>query len=247
MSLLALQRDFRQSLVDDAKPDEPGLAIYHNAYRVQLTDCLAETFAHTLAWIGGNAFIEASRDHIERTSPHGWTLGDYGIGFDDTLANLYPDDPEIAELAQIEWMLSRAFESEDAAALPVDAIGTINWDHATLAFVPSLRTVPATTNAGAIWSALAAGHEPPSAAILPKTATTLVWRQDFTPCFRTIETVEHDAIKMMADGTHFSALCAMLVDARGEAEGLVLAGTMLGQWFADGLVSHAGTKETPCV
>jgi uncharacterized protein (UPF0276 family) len=246
MSLLALQRDFRDHLVDAATPADGGLAIYHNAYRVQLTDCLAETFAKTLAWLGGEAFVEAARDHIESTPPHGWTLGDYGNGFDATLASRHPDDPEVAELARIEWMLSRAFEDEDTAALPADAIAKIDWERATLAFVPSLRTLSALTNAGAILSALATTEQPPATEMLPQPATTIVWRQDFTPCFRTIETIEHEAIMTMAAGASFATLCATLVDAHGEAEGLSLAGTMLGQWFADGLVCHANRREILC-
>ncbi|AYJ85338.1 DUF2063 domain-containing protein (plasmid) [Sphingomonas paeninsulae] len=246
MSLLTLQRDFHRSLVDTVTPDDGGLAIYQNAYRVQLSDCLAETFARTLAWIGGEAFADAARNQIERTPPDGWTLGDYGAGFDATLATLYPDDPEIAELAQIEWMLSRAFESENADAIVSNAISSIHWETATLTFVPSLRTTPTLTNASAILVALATDEQPPAAEMLPAPATTLVWRQEFTPCFRTIETTEHEAIKMMAAGADFATLCEMLVEARGETEGLMLAGTMLGQWFADGLVYNADTKDFPC-
>jgi hypothetical protein len=246
MSLIALQRDFRDDLVNAATPADGGLAIYHNAYRVQLTDCLAETFAKTLAWLGGEAFVAAARDHIERTPPHSWTLGDYGAGFDATLASRYPDDPEVAELAQIEWLLSRAFESGNNEALPADEIASIDWDRATLSFVPSLRTTPTVTNAGAIWSALAASEQPPAAEMLPEPAITIVWRQGFTPCFRTVESIEQQAITNMANGASFATLCVTLVDARGEAEGLSLAGTMLGQWFADGLVCHANTEEILC-
>ncbi|WP_293881296.1 hypothetical protein [Sphingomonas sp.] len=167
-----------------------------------------------------------------------------GDGFDNTLASRYP---EVAELARLEWMLSRAFESENAAAMAVYSIAPIDWEDATLAFLPSLRTVPAITNAGAIWSALAATQKPPAAEILPQLMTTMIWRQEFKPCFRTIGAVEHEAIAMIIAGADFAALCEMLIDKRGETEGLMLAGTMLGQWFVDGLVSHTGTKGIPCV
>ncbi len=250
MSLIALQRDFHCHLVDapidagsrHAIGTRSGLAVYHNAYRAQLADCLARTFEQTLAWLGGAAFADAARDHIAHTPPGGWTLAAYGAGFDHMLARLYPDDPEVAELAQLEWMLSKTFEGENADALSPGEIAGVDWDSAALAFVPTLVTWPALTNADAIWSALAAGHPPPLAAVLPIPATMLVWRQGFTPCFRVIGTVEHDAIIAMRAGATFAGLCGTLVDGQGEDAGLALVGRMLGQWFADGLVSKIHMK-----
>ncbi len=250
VSLLALQRDFRGHLTDASSNGSgwtdacmaPGLAVYHNAYRVQLSDCLAETFARTNAWLGGEAFVAAARTHIEAWPPTGWTLGDYGARFADTLAELYPDDPEVAELARLEWLLSRAFEGADASALSVEAMAEVDWDNALVAFVPSLRTVMVRTNAAAICSALAQDVLPPAAALLPEPGTLLIWRQDFTPCFRTVEKIQHDAIALLSAGASFAALCEMLVAARGESDGIALAGAMLGQWFQDGLISAIGAS-----
>ncbi|QNQ08452.1 HvfC/BufC N-terminal domain-containing protein [Sphingomonas alpina] len=249
MSLIALQRDFRRHLLDGPGAVEgwiapgalAGLHVYHNAYRVQLTDCLAETYPQLQAWLGGSGFVDAARHHIEHMPPSGWTLGVYGAGFDRTLAGLHPDDPEIAELATLEWMLAEAFAGADAVAQPPGAIAGVDWDKARLRFVPTLRIESARTNAGAIWSALSAGAAPPAAAILPEPAAMLVWRQDFTPCFRTVEKVECEALHMLASGKGFADLCGWLVAAHGEAVGVAHAGAMLGQWFADGLV--AGCEE----
>lgn len=253
MSLLALQRDFHRHLIDAPSAIDrwigapsPGLKVYHNTYRAQLVDCLADTYARTHAWVGGEAFLAAMRDHIERTPPSSWTLGAYGAGFADTLSRRYPDDPEVAELAALEWSLSRAFEAADAGAMPTGAIAGIDWDRAAIVFVPSLHAVPATTNAAAIWSALAAADMPPAATMLPERAMTLVWRQDFTPCFRTVARIEHDAIVLAAAGTGFAEICTTLVDACGETEGLARAGQMLGQWFADGLIHTVTMKECRC-
>ncbi len=79
MTLAALQRDFRGWLTDaPVEMDQwigheawPGLAVYHNAYRAQLVDCLRDTFEKTLLWLGEEAFIEAARTHIE-TTPAAW-------------------------------------------------------------------------------------------------------------------------------------------------------------------------------
>ncbi len=254
MSLIALQRDFHAHLVDASSGlkarisarASSGLSIYRNAYRAQLTDCLGETFVQTRAWLGGETFIDAARSHVQRMPPSSWTLGAYGDGFDGTLSELYPDDPEVAELARIEWMLSKAFEAEDADALPASVISGIDWDNAVIVFVPTLRTIPALTNAGAILSELAEGGSPPAAASLPEPASMLIWRHNFTPCFRSIEAVERQAIELTDAGASFADLCATLVGMRGKEDGLALAGQMLGQWFADGLVHKVHMRFNPC-
>ncbi|MGY4396826.1 hypothetical protein ACVWZA_002011 [Sphingomonas sp. UYAg733] len=238
MSLAMLQRAFGQDLVRDLDPGEgPGFRVYHNAYRAQLADCLAETFEQARAWLGDAAFMDAARDHIEHTPPSGWTLGVYGDGFDRTLARLYPDDPEVAELAWLEWALGRAFEGRDAVALAADKLADTDWDRAILNFVPTLCLGHARTNAGAIWSSLSSGDAPPPAIVLPEPGAMLVWRQEFMPCFRSIEMIEHGALAMMSGGATFAAMCGTLVETQGETAGVATAGAMLGQWLADGLIN----------
>ncbi|MBB3859493.1 hypothetical protein GGQ88_000733 [Novosphingobium hassiacum] len=244
MTLATLQRSFRNWLTDvpvamevwvdgDARA---GLDIYHNAYRVQLVECLKDTFEKTLLWIGDDAFINAARTHIEQTPPSGWTLGVYGKGFDQTLASLYPDDPEVAELAWLDWALSRAFECADCVPVAADALTAVDWDQAVLVLIPSIQTGLARTNAGAIWSALEAELTPPDATLLPTPGTMLVWRKDFTPCFRTIEAIEQVALEMVGSGSSFTALCMSLIEQLGSEAGIAQAGAMLAEWIDQGLI-----------
>lgn len=243
MTLVALQRDFRNWLIDapvemDRWVDGAGagLAVYHNAYRVQLIDCLRGTFEKTLLWLGDDAFTDAARCHIESTPPHGWTLGAYGSGFDGTLAALYPDDPEVAELAWLDWALSRAFEGPNAATLGPEALGSVDWDNARLTLNPTFQMANARTNAGAIWFALSQQNDPPAATMLPEPGAMLVWRQNFTPCFRTVEEIERDALALAGAGMSFGTLCSVMVDRCGGDRGVTQAGTLLGQWINDGLI-----------
>lgn len=250
MSLLVTQRNFRAALLGEAEQatahfgdDDAGrgLAVYHNAYRVQLVDCLRETFEQLDAWLGSEAFTDAALIHIAENPPHGWTLGVYGDGLERTLAKLYPDDPEVAELATLEWALSTAFTGQDARPLSPSSLPEIDWDKARLNFVPTLALHPLETNVGAIWSALSAGEKPPAAAHLPAPVWLLVWRQDFSPSFRTIDEEEALALARMRGGATFGALCGELVESLGEEEGVARAGKLLGQWLHDGLV--AGVRD----
>ena len=233
MRLAALQRDFRNRLTSGT-PQREGLGVYHNAYRVRLGDSLKETFERVFLWLGEDAFLRAARVHIENHPPRSWTLADYGADFPSTLAALYPDDPEVAELAWLDWALARAFDGPDAEIVAIPE--GIDWEKAKLRPAPTLQLARIGTNAGAIWSALSAGEIPPAAARLPGNAALLVWRQGLVPCFRTIEMEEEAAIAMVRRGQSFGALCVMLVNRQGDKDGVARAGAYLAQWLADGLV-----------
>lgn len=245
MTLAMLQRDFRHWLTDgtaaasarfDARA-QPGLLIYQNNYRAALVECLTERFERVHLWLGDAAFLAAAIAHIDATPPSAWTLDAYGAGFADTVAGLYPQDREVAEIAWLDQALAYAFTAPDAIPLSAQAMAKIDWDRAILTLTPTLATTNVHSNAAAIWSALAAGDMPPSAQMLDAPQMILVWRQDFTPCFRTVDALERDAILAIRAGAPFADMCTGLIQALGEAEGVERAGAYLGQWFSDALVS----------
>jgi len=249
MSLLAFQRDFRTWLgseADDAAARigaaaKPGLSVYLNNYRGQLIDCLRESFGVVRAWIGDDAFDGAAAVHIEQRPPHSWTLDAYALDFPQTLERIYPDDPEIGELACIERDLGMIFVGSDTDPLDQAQFADVDWEEAILSFVPTLRFLPVSTNAAAIWSSLTADERPPAAAGLNKPATLALWRDGFAPTFRTLDEGEYDALNRLRRGATFGALCAELVDIAGETEGATLAGGMLARWLADGMIARIGS------
>lgn len=249
MTLADTQRAFGVWLQGGAlpafgKPAKPGLRVYRNTYRAQLASCLEDSFPHTRSWIGGEAFHAAIVAHVRRVPPSSWTLDAYARDFPDTLGALYPDDPEIAELANLERALGEVFVSADVEPVAATILASTDWDHAVIRFTPTLDLTEARTNAAAIWSALAAEETPPSAELLPETATTLIWRQDFVSRFRTIDACEANTLLLARAGTPFPQLCAVLVDAYGEEPGVALAGGYLGRWLADGLITDIEGEQT---
>ncbi len=75
------------------------------------------------------------------------------------------------------------------------------------------------------------------AGLLPEPGTMLVWRQDFTPCFRTVEAIEAFALTQIIAGATFGAFCLALIERCGEQVGVGEAGALLGQWIRDGLIT----------
>jgi hypothetical protein len=244
MSLLALQHGVRDWLIDEsdavaarcAGSAGAGLSVYLNNYRGQLIACLRESYGTLHAWLGDAAFDAAAATHIDRVPPSSWTLDDYAIDFPDTLEALYPDDPEVGELARLERALARAFTAEDHRPIDPAALSEVDWDDAVLRFAPGVAVLPAETNAGAIWSAIARGETPPPARLLEPAGATLVWRTGFTPAYRTLDPVEAQALAIARNGESFGTLCAIFVDQQGKIEGPATAGACLAQWIADDII-----------
>lgn len=249
MSLLTLQRAMRDQILAAelngiAVGSEAGLRVYRHAYRAQLVACLRDTFGKTHAWLGDHAFDAACQAHIIDHTPHSWTLGDYGEGFDHTLGRLYPGDPEVVELAWLDWGLSKAFDGADAPPIAPEALTAVDWDRAILHFAPTLIVGEARTNAAAIWSAIAEGVTPPPAAVLPQPAALRIWRLDLSPQFRTIDSLEHQALERARAGASFAEVCDHLAHRGEDDEAAQALGSILGGWLQDGLITSITSVST---
>lgn len=244
MSLLAIQRGLRDHILAGGgdRPTgvgvngEAGLAVYRHAYRAQLVACLRDTFEHTWSWLGDDGFDAAALSHIAARPPGGWTLDAYGEDFSQTLAGLYPDDPEVAELAWLDWSLRRAFDGPNADPITAEALARVDWESAVLTFSPTLTISAVATNSAAIWGALAEGQAPPAVERLPAPAAIRVWRQGLSPQYRTIDAFEQRALAMALDGCGFARLCEQLAGPDDAERVIARMGGLLGAWLHDGLI-----------
>ncbi|MEO6718037.1 MAG: DNA-binding domain-containing protein [Novosphingobium sp.] len=241
MGLTLLQQNFRDWLRHaDADAgtrldlaDARGLAVYQNNYRASLMACLEDGFPQLLAWLGDAAFYAAAAHHIDEHPPSSWTLDDYPAGFPADLRSQFPGDPEIADLAELEWRLAECFVAADAAVLELEVLGEIDWECAQLRLAPSVCLLTMRTNAAQIWSALSAEAIPPAATSTPEPVTLVIWRQDFVTCFRPIDPDEHQLLMKLQQGLGFTEMCATLVEELGEGDGVARAGALLAGWTSD--------------
>jgi hypothetical protein len=244
MNLAQLQQAMRRDLVHGGDAafaalvgDHPGTRVYRNTYRGQLRECLRDTFAQCWAWLGDAGFDAVANAYIDRHPPTGWTLDAYGDRFAAMLGTVHAQDPEIAELAWLEWALRRAFDGPDGSPVDPALLAQVDWDSARFSFVPTLRLGTMATNAAAIWSALSHDQPPPPATLLPAPATIMVWRHDLAPSFRTLEPGEQRALDLARSGQSFGALCATLAQDLREDHAMALAGNSLAQWLGNGLIT----------
>ena len=244
MTLAALQRDFRSWLTVEAgdaatqfgQRAQPGLAVYLNNYRGQLMACLTESFPTVRAWLGGTAFDAAAATHIDRQPPHSWTLDEYAIEFPNTLDILYPEDPEVGDIARLERDLALAFVGRDEPPLSWAGLANIDWEGAILEPVSTLSLLQVASNAAANWTAIKSGQTPPAAVILDKPALIAIWRKEYSPTFRTLDPVEARAIFMLTEDRTFGEICAAVASEVGQVDGPQVAGSLLGRWISEGMI-----------
>ena len=124
----------------------------------------------------------------------------------------------------------------DDAPLLAEDLAALDWDGTGLRLVASARILPFTSNAPAIWSALAHGDAPPGAEYAARPALYVVWRADFTCCFREARGAEAAQLPGLARPRLFGALCEDLARDHGPEEAIRLAGEMLARWLAEGLI-----------
>lgn len=248
MTLAELQRDFRdwltQASPDAARRLDPragvGMTVYQNNYRAQLVGVLEASYPQLHAWLGSTLFLEAAIRHIDSRPPHTWTLDAYGADFEATLCRMLPDNPDVHELAWIEWSLSESFVAPDASTLSSDQWADVDWDIARLQLAPSLRQRSVTTNAPELWSALQQDAEVPESDMLAMPGGVVTWRQGYTCQLKPIDASEHEALLSLRDEPRFSVLCDALVGRLGEDAGIARAGELLASWIAAGIVTGVG-------
>lgn len=252
MTLLARQhafRDYLRGLPNDLTPQIAGnaaarLAVYHNAFRARLGDCLRDGFPKSWAYLGDEHFAAAIDAHRLRCEPHSWTLDAYGAGFDETLAMLFADDPEIPELAWLEGALRRAFDGADAEPLNFDDLTGTDWEQSVPLLHPTTRMREVEWNSAAIWAAIDKGDFPPPAAKLPEPTLLLVWRKALVPQYRSLTGYERDALLSIASGNTFGATCAAVFADVTPDEAVPIIGALFGGWVGDGLIVGANPATT---
>jgi hypothetical protein len=242
VSLACLQREFERWLTCEsagtsgqfgARP-QGGLAVYLNNYRSQLMSCLATSFPVTRAYLGDPAFDSAAAIHVDGVPPHAWTLDAYAMDFPATLERLHA--APLVELALLELGLATAFVGPDAAPVDASTLSEVDWDVAILRLAPTFVLLPVTHDVGALWSAIRAGRAPPTELRLPEPASLAIWRNGFEATFRTVTSLEADALGRVLQRQSYGETCRSVVERSGEERGIAMAGTWLGQWLGEGVI-----------
>ncbi|WP_325894736.1 DNA-binding domain-containing protein [Grimontia sp. NTOU-MAR1] len=249
MSLQALQSSFESIVlgqdcngadwVKESKgglPSKDRLAIYYNAYRIRLIDILRDNFEHTAVYLGDDWFNQLAADYVQNHPSICNNIGYYGHLFAGFIAKQLPDDLEVAELAELDWTLRRAFDGEDSEVLTMETLqvkATTDPENIQLLAVPTLTLTTHTCNTIDIWHAIDKEETPPTVAPLPQVVDVLVWRKGHSPHFRSISPMESAAIYMIQKGVNLNDLGAHLQQQFPDVDVSVEFGQMLHRWLGD--------------
>jgi hypothetical protein len=226
-------------IVDDERVGaRQRLDIYRNNYRASLIGVLSDHFERLHAWLGDEQFDTVAGAYVAANPSTTRNLRYYGGAFPGFLAEHFPDDAELAELARIDWALRAAFDAADVSVLDAATVGELGdaWIEQRLALHPSASLIDVRSNAAALWSALDAEEAPPELVQFAEPVTLLVWRGGQQPSFRSLSTGEADALARIEAGTSFTGLSAHVIESLGVAAAMEELAAWLGQWLAGGVL-----------
>lgn len=256
LTLADAQGEFMRQILEDGRAlpggwsarQAEGLAIYRNAYRARLVDALEESFERVLRWVGEEAFRAAAAHHLILSPPASWTLDDAGAGFDTVLTELFPADPEVGELAWLEWHMGRAAVAADAH--PMDRAGFArasagfaaeDWARLRFAFVPALVHRQVATDCAGLWKALRDDTPPPDPLALESPSWLVVWKEGLDPVFTRASPAEGRCLALAEQGGTYGDVCAMLESEMGMEAAVAEASALLGRWLDNGLITGIST------
>lgn len=255
--LADIQREFMALILDDARPAPAGwnsgrLAIYRNAYRARIVEALRDSYPRTGRWVGEDAFRRAAVHHVIQYPPASWTLDAVGEGFCTTLGELFSNDPDVRELAWLEWAMHRCYLSADEGPLDVAGFEAAtagcrddDWAQLRLTFVAGTQVQPVRYRVDTLWRALAEAAPRPDAALAERTpegaSTCVVWRQGLTPVFTLVDALEGQALAMLLRGETYGEVCAALAREVSDTAAVSEAGAMLGRWIVEGMITAVAT------
>ena len=257
MTNLAQRQDaFLQCILDEGAPapegwgnsQAAGMAIYRGNYRSALMGALTETYERTALLLGPKAFAQASINHAIAHPPSGWTIDEAGEGFDQTCAHLFPDRPQAAELAWLEWTMlqlatapnSQPLSAHDFATASAE-FGDEEWSGLRLSFQPRAKVRLVHHDLETAWRALGAEDKLPDT-LLENPRACIATREGERPTFTLMEADHANALCAMQEGASYGELIAGLLEgsdapsAEDIQSAAMRAGGMLGVWLNQGLI-----------
>lgn len=246
MSQQALQRALQAHIVNgdaviaglidnDGVPAETRLKIYADAYRLRLIDALQANYPALAKLMGEGAFARLAQLYLSVHPSQHYSIRWFGHRLADFLRE-YPEyrDPRLTELAAFEWSIAAAFDAADAMPIAIESLATVapeSWPTLRFEFHPSVQRQSLTTNAVAVIKAVDDTIEIPESAL--SHTQWLIWRQQLTPQYRSLNALEAVALDAALQGKNFGVLCETLAEHMDADSVPLTAAGFLKQWIVD--------------
>jgi uncharacterized protein (UPF0276 family) len=219
------------------------LGIYHYAYRARLAEVLGNHFEKTRLYMGSDTFHDEGFAFVVAHPPRVNSLNQYGSELPAWFKQRYPHNPELHELAQLEWDLRRCFDVADVSTLKAELAAQDTaqaWLSTPALIRPDSVLRPITYNIVKIWQAIHADTEVPEATVLIGDAQgegryLLVWRKDLQPHFKSLDAAEAAFLQHLQAG-HSIVSSIDLMSADHASVLSTQLGGWLSEWLNDGIL-----------
>lgn len=240
-----------QGAIVDAPPLSAAdrLAIYRNAYRVRLIEALNTTYPVLHKILGDEDFFTLGESFVDANPSKFRSIRWYGRELADFLATQppYSDQPILAEIALFDWTLSEVFDAPDAMPIVravLQSIDPSTWGQLTFALHPSLRRLQLAWNTVVVWQSTNRDESPPDPEISQQPVQWLLWRQNLSNYYRSMDTIEAAALDAAIDGKNFGDICEVLGKWVPESDVPLRAAGFIGNWTDIGIITGvAGIAE----
>lgn len=225
---------------------ETQLSIYSYAYHARLTEVLTNDYPAVLIAIGEDYFNELTTNYIEEHPSSFFSLRDFGAGFPRFTSNLiqqqakWQDMPWLYELALFEWNLGLAFDAADDEIFTEQdmiSVAPEAWPELKFKLHSSVQRLDFEWNIIEMWQALTAEIPTEVRARKDVISPLLIWRENLSTHFRSMEQGEQIAFDTLAQSGDFTDICESLVSIINEDEVPMHVASLLKAWINQGLIS----------
>jgi hypothetical protein len=241
-AMLAGNTPLPRALRGDDKADAAQrLAVYQHGYRIRLREALATEFPG-LALLAGRRFARMLDDYVAAHPSTHFNIRWHGEGLAGFLTRTAPwrDRPELAEMAQLDWAISTAFDAADHAtvsAADLAGIAPDAWAPLRLHPLPHARLLRCSCNVDAFRRAADRGDPRPALRRWRRPRHLLVWRPAQDVRYRQVAVADLPALLGALHGETFAHLCERLAQRHG-VTALPRMAALLAQWLDDGLIGR---------
>jgi hypothetical protein len=221
-----------------------GIGIYARAYRVRLSEFIAEDYPALRAHIGEEAFEALVEDYIIARPSHDRNARWYTHAMPDYMqeSESWRGEALGISIAQLERALLDASDAPDGAALSIQALAEIapdRWPNLSFTLHPTVILLD--LEAGAVETYIAlndedAGEARPSPPVGAARSYALVWRAGDDPSYRELDADEYLALNEARAGHAFGDICQMAAFQQGEAMTPERLAQFLTNWFEEELI-----------
>lgn len=215
-SILNQDETVLEEIVDTSKEERDVLlGVYQHAYGARLIEFLENDYPHTLNYLGDEIFQQVSKDYYEAhpsDDPNARWFGRHFAEFLSRHDELH-SNPEVGELAHLEYALGLAFDAPDLPSLTLNAFRQFrpeDWPSMTFKAHPSTSRLSLQTNASEIWTSLHKGQDVITSKSNAMITELICWRGESMARFRPMSYDEAMIWDEAQKGANFSQLCEML-------------------------------------